>query len=86
MAPANSSNTDEFRELSIGPWNVVVEKSLAEPFARAASSLQLDKHDDLATLLETTPGSSGRGNTSILDLPGTTIRLHVRPLLHIAVL
>jgi len=41
-----------------------------------------DAHRELATLLETTPGSSGRGNTSILDLPGTTTRLHVRPLLH----
>lgn len=82
MAPANSSNTDEFRELSIGPWNVVVAESLAEPFKRATQSLRLDRDGDLAALLGTIRGSSGRGNTAILDLPGTSTRLHIRPLIH----
>lgn len=78
----DTSKAYEFRELSIGRFRVVVAESLAEPFARVAHSLRLDRDEDLATLLGASPGSSGRGNTSILDLPGTTTRLHVRPLLH----
>ncbi len=85
MAPLGAhrtGNTDEFRELAIGPWRVIVAAPFAESFEKAAHSLQLDQREDLSSFGKSSPDTSGRGSNSILDLPGTSTRLHVRPLIH----
>lgn len=81
-ATQNTGNTDAFRELTIGPWRVIIAEPFAKPFEEVARSLRLDQQHDLHSLGAPTSGANGRGSNSILDLPGTSTRLHVRPLIH----
>lgn len=93
VAVPDTQPRDAFRELAIGPWRVLVADAIAEPFEQAALALGLDEQTDLSSLglaasFSFTRGSTGfsgaagRGNNSILALPGTSTRLHVRPLIH----
>ncbi|MBW2293541.1 MAG: hypothetical protein JRG89_04540 [Deltaproteobacteria bacterium] len=82
VAAQNSADRDEFRELAIGPWRAVVAEAIAEPFEQAALSLRLDEQNDLRSLGVASSSIHGRGQNSILELPGTSTRLHIRPLVH----
>jgi tRNA A-37 threonylcarbamoyl transferase component Bud32 len=74
--------SDSFREVAIGPWRAVVAERFADPFERAAQSHGLAQREHLQTFGSPSPDSDGRGATSILELPDTATRLHIRPLLH----
>jgi tRNA A-37 threonylcarbamoyl transferase component Bud32 len=82
VAARKTADLDAFRELAIGPWRVVVAEAIATPFEQAARSLRLEEHEDLRSLGAASSSIQGRGRNSILDLPGTSTRLHVRALVH----
>ena len=78
----NTADRDGFRDLAIGPWRAVVAEAIAEPFEQAVLSLRLDEQNDLRSLGVASSSIHGRGRNSILELPGTSTRLHIRPLVH----
>lgn len=80
--PSKDKPIDSFREFAIGPWRAVVAERFADPFERAAQTHGLAEIEHLQTFGSPSPDSDGRGATSILELPDTATRLHIRPLVH----
>ena len=75
---ATGETSAGFRPLAGASETLVVHAD----FEASAIALGLPRRDAVAALLAGTPASQGRSATAILDLPGRTERLHLRPVRH----
>ncbi len=75
---ATGETSAGFRTLAAARETLVVHAD----FEASAIALGLPRKDAVAALLAGTPASRGRSATAILDLPGRSERLHLRPVRH----
>jgi hypothetical protein len=77
---------DDFKELEVGPWRVVVSDQFTDGFRLLADAVNFAQCSSAEALGMSDTKSVGRAHNTIIQLPGHDVRFQLRPLCHGGVL
>ncbi|MDE0911862.1 MAG: hypothetical protein OSB60_15480 [Myxococcota bacterium] len=77
---------DDFKELEVGSWRVVVSDQFTDGFRLLADAVNFAQCSSAEALGKSDSKSVGRARNTIIQLPGHDVRFQLRPLCHGGVL